>query len=81
MKSRLILLVTTLSIITLIIFWVIIQLDVKFSFGGEQNEYIFNKGQELGNKSSIFIGVLIFFNVLIFLIQIMYHFKNKNIKM
>lgn len=80
MKSRLILLVTTLSIITLIIFWVIIQLDVTFSFGGEQNEYIFNKGQELGNKSSIFIGVLIFFNVLIFLIQIMYHFKNKNIK-
>ena len=74
MKSRLILLVTTLSIITLIIFWVIIQLDVTFSFGGEQNEYIFNKGQELGNKSSIFIGVLIFFNVLIFLIQIMYHF-------
>ena len=80
MTSRLILLVTTLSIITLIIFWVIIQLDVTFSFGGEQNEYIFNKGQELGNKSSIFIGVLIFFNVLIFLIQIMYHFKNKNIK-
>ena len=80
MKSKIILFLTTLSMITLILFWVIIQLDVTFSFGAEQNEYLFNKGQELGNKSSIFIGILIFLNVFIFLTHIIYHFKNKNIK-
>ena len=76
MKSKIILFLTTLSMITLILFWVIIQLDVTFSFGAEQNEYLFNKGQELGNKSSIFIGILFFLNVFIFLTHIIYHFKN-----
>lgn len=53
-----------IGIILLSLLWIVIQLDVKFSFGTEQSEYIFKKGLELSYKINCFIAVLIGLNVL-----------------
>jgi len=47
--------VLILNVILLLVFWTLIQLDVKFSFGAEQSKYVFNKGQELSFKTNVFI--------------------------
>ena len=57
-----------LNILILSFFWIVIQLDVKFSFGAEQTENIFRKGQELGMKTDWFILVLIILNMMLFVI-------------
>jgi hypothetical protein len=57
-----------LNILILSFFWIVIQLDVKFSFGAEQTENIFMKGQELGMKTDWFILVLIILNIMLFFI-------------
>jgi len=77
MKSKIVLFLAILNLFVLITFWIVIQLDVKFSFGPEKDPYIFEKGQELGFKSSLFIGILLVLNVLILLLS---YFSNKNLK-
>ncbi len=67
-----------LNILILSFFWIVIQLDVKFSFGAEQTENIFNKGQELGMKTDWFILVLIILNTMLF--AILFFTRNKKKK-
>jgi hypothetical protein len=45
------------------IFLINIELDVKFSFGTEQSQYVFKKGQELGERAFLFITGLIILNL------------------
>jgi heme/copper-type cytochrome/quinol oxidase subunit 2 len=56
--------ISIINILILLLFWIVIQLDVKFSFGAEQSTYVFNKGQELGEKTSLFITLLIVLNLI-----------------
>lgn len=66
-----------INILILLLFWVVIQLDIKFSFGAEQSNYIFNKGQELGEKTNLFIISLLVLNVVMIGINIS---SNKKLK-
>jgi hypothetical protein len=70
MKSKISLIIAIINCLILFIYWVVIELDVKFSFGPERSEYIFNQGQELSWKSSIFISISIILNLFILLLNI-----------
>lgn len=70
MKSKISLILAILNCFVLFVYWIVIELDVKFSFGPEQTEYIFNKGQELSWKSSIFISLSLVFNLIILIFNI-----------
>lgn len=70
MKSKISLIVSILNCLVLFVYWIVIELDVKFSFGPEQTEYIFKKGQELSWKSSIFLSLSIIFNLIILIFNI-----------
>lgn len=74
MKSKVSIFLTILNLFVLITFWIVIQLDIKFSFGPEKDPYIFEKGQELGFKTSLFIGILLIINIILFLFSF---FSNK----
>jgi hypothetical protein len=69
-----------IGIVLLSIFWVVIQMDVKFSFGAEQSEYIFNKGMEFSNRANIFILILIGLNLFILVNNYIFLKKQKSTK-
>jgi energy-coupling factor transporter transmembrane protein EcfT len=68
MKKILIYSIPVLNIILLLVLWINIELDVKFKFGPEQETWIFNGGQELAKRSSVFILISIVFNLITLLV-------------
>jgi hypothetical protein len=68
MKKILIYTIPILNIILLLVLWINIELDVKFKFGPEQATEIFNGGQELAKRSSVFIMISILFNLITLLV-------------
>ncbi len=55
-------LIPIINILISLLFWLLIQLEVKFSFGAGQSEYIFNKGLRLEGMTDVFITLLIVLN-------------------
>jgi len=68
MKKVLIYTIPILNIILLLVLWINIELDVKFKFGPEKATEIFNGGQELAQRSSVFIMISILFNLITLLV-------------
>lgn len=68
MKKVLIYSIPILNIVLLLVLWLNIELDVKFKFGPEQAAEIFNGGQELAKRSSVFIMISILFNLITLLV-------------
>lgn len=77
MKKVLIYSIPILNILLLLVLWLNIELDVKFKFGPEQETEIFNGGQELASRSSIFIMISILFNLITLLVTYLLNREKK----
>ncbi len=66
-----------ISILILLLFLIVIQLDIKFSFGVDQTQYVFKKGQELAGRANMFISLLVILDILLIGIFFLQGRKNK----
>lgn len=77
MPGILIILISILQLIGVIIYWLNIELDIKYHLDAWQTDYIFETGLRIQNTTDIFCSVMILFSIVLLFVGIFYKPKKK----
>ena len=72
MSRTLIILISILQMIGVIIYWLNIELDIKYRLDGGQTDYVFETGLRIQNTTDIFCLVMILFSIVLLFVGIFY---------
>jgi hypothetical protein len=77
MLRILIILISILQLIGVIIYWLNIELDIKYRLDAGQTDYVFETGLRIGNATGIFCSILLIFSITLLLLGVFYKSKTK----